>query len=43
MERKTVKILWCDDWVNDEGMKGEGSFEQMDTRWAWETGQRVNG
>jgi hypothetical protein len=26
-ERKTGKILWCDDWVNGEGMKGEGSFE----------------
>jgi hypothetical protein len=37
------KILWCDDWVNGEGMKGEGSFEQTDIRWARETGQLVNG
>jgi hypothetical protein len=22
------EILWCDDWVNGEGMKGEGSFEK---------------
>jgi hypothetical protein len=42
-EENGVKILWCDDRVNDEGMKDEGSFEQTDTRWAWEIGQQVNG
>jgi hypothetical protein len=31
------------DMVNDEGMKGEGSFEKMDTYWARETGQKLNG
>jgi len=34
--------LWCDNKVNDGGMKGEGSFEQTDTRWVQETAQQAN-
>jgi hypothetical protein len=37
-EENGEKILWCGDRVKDEGMKGEGSFEQTDTHWAQETG-----
>jgi hypothetical protein len=35
--------LWCGNRVNYGGMKGEGSFEQTDTRWVWEIAQQVNG
>ena len=34
--------LWCGDRVNDGGMKGEGSFEKLDTRWARDTTQQAN-
>jgi hypothetical protein len=35
-------ILWCGDRVNDGRMKGRGSFEQTDTRWARGTAQQAN-